>query len=364
MEARNSRKLFALGQSIWYDNINRMLLQDGTLKKYIDEGVIYGVTTNPSIFAKAIPEDVYDKDISERVLKGHSTKEIYDALTVEDVQTAADLFRDLYEATAFVDGYVSLEVSPELAHDTEGTVRDVKRLSAFVNRPNVMFKIPGTKEGVPAIRKLVAEGFNINVTLLFDVIQYEAIARAYIDGISEFITKGGDARKVASVASVFVSRIDSKVDKMVDQLGDEAAAIRGKAGVAIMKEVYSRFNELFSSEDWGVLKAHGARIQRVLWASTSTKDPLYSATKYVDSLVAPDTVNTVPPNTLEEAAKGESPCMALAYKPHFSELEQFKVLGIDLRKACNELQTEGVEKFAVSFREVLKVLDDKRKQLS
>ncbi|MFA4986574.1 MAG: transaldolase family protein, partial [Candidatus Brocadiia bacterium] len=207
MDATKSRELFARGQSIWYDNISRALLNDGTIPALIRSGAIYGITTNPTIFSKAIPENAYDASIGALAKKSLAARQILDSLMVEDVQIAADLFRELYEATSYVDGYVSLEVSPELARNTEGTIKDVKRLAAFVDRPNVLFKVPGTKEGVEAIRVLTSLGYSINVTLLFDVIQYEAAANAYLKGLAEFVRNGGDARRVNSVASVFVSRI-------------------------------------------------------------------------------------------------------------------------------------------------------------
>ncbi len=365
MDCTASRKVYALGQSLWYDNISRTILEDGTLEELIRQGAIYGVTTNPSIFAKAIPESAYDPAVAELAPRGFDTRRIYDMLTVEDVRRAADLFRDLYEASRFTDGYVSIEVSPELAHDTEGTIRDAKRLAAFVDRPNVMFKIPGTPEGVPAIEELTAAGYNVNVTLLFDVTQYEAAAKAYLRGIARFIESGGDPRRVCSVASVFVSRIDTAVDRLLDEMGaPEAAALRGKAGVAVMKEVYARFRELFGTAEFGALKARGAGLQRVLWASTSTKDPAYSPTKYVDSLIAPDTVNTLPPKTLHAFLEKGDAELAFCSAPDYSELDALAALGVDVRAVCARLQADGITAFQRSFEEVLGVLEARRKKFA
>lgn len=364
MKPTNSKVLFAAGQSIWYDNINRSLIKDGSLAKMIAEGVIYGITTNPSIFAKAIPNAVYDDAIAKYAAVNLPTRRIFDMLTVEDVQAAADMFIELYNNTSYTDGYVSLEVSPELARDAEGTVRDVIRLAALVNRPNVMFKIPGTEECVPAIRELTGRGYCINVTLLFDVDQYRPIADAYLCGVEKFIKSGGDARRLTSVASVFVSRIDTLVDSMLDKLGtDEAAKLRGQAAIAVMTDVNAEFVRFYASERFAELKAKGATRQRVLWASTSVKDPAHKPTKYVDCLVAPNTVNTVPPATLDEYLKtGETKLSLCPFGTGAEVISKLAALGIDIPAVCHKLQEDGIVAFQKAFEEVLAVLDSKCSQ--
>ncbi|MCA9915754.1 MAG: transaldolase, partial [Anaerolineae bacterium] len=278
------------GQSIWIDYIRRQYIQDGGMQQAIDDGV-RGVTSNPAIFEKAIAgSNDYDSDIQTMVAEGKTTDEIYEALAIADIQAAADLFRPVYDASNGVDGYVSLEVSPTLARDTQGTIEEARRLFATVDRPNVMIKVPATPEGIPAIETLIGEGINVNVTLMFSMKHYEDVANAYITGLERFAAANGDLSKVASVASFFVSRVDSKIDPMLEEKG--ASELMGKVAIANSKVVYQRFKEIFSSERWNNLAKQGARVQRPLWASTSTKNPEYPDTLYVDTLIGADTVNT------------------------------------------------------------------------
>jgi transaldolase/glucose-6-phosphate isomerase len=286
------------GQAIWYDNVRRGMLASGEMQALIDDGVV-GVTSNPSIFEKAIAHsDDYDGQIGELIAQGKDTFEIYDALTLADIATTADLFRPVYDRTAGRDGYVSLEVNPKLAADTERTIAEARRLFAALDRPNVMIKIPGTPEGMPAIEQALSEGININVTLIFAVDAYREIMQAYLSGVGKFIAGGGDPRRVASVASFFVSRVDTAVDKQLSEIGGPDD-LHGQAAVANSKLAYAAYREVFEGEAFAELKARGARVQRPLWASTSTKNPAYSPTLYVDTLIGPDTVNTVPPATLD-----------------------------------------------------------------
>ena len=295
------RQLASLGQSIWYDNIRRALLDHGDLQALVDTGVT-GVTSNPSIFEKAIAGSAdYDEAMGELVTEGRSEIEIFEALALEDIQRAADILRPVYDATGRVDGYVSLEVSPALAHDTEGTVTEARRLFAALNRPNVMIKVPATPAGIPAIETLIGERINVNVTLMFSLEHYGAVVQAYIAGLEKLVAAGGDLSRVASVASFFVSRVDTAVDRALEALGNED--LQGRIAIANAKAAYARFKATFSGERWEKLSAQDARVQRPLWASTGTKNPLYSDTLYVDALIGPDTVNTVPPDTLLKVSR-------------------------------------------------------------
>ena len=286
-----------LGQSIWLDYIRRQMLDTGELNQLREMGV-RGLTSNPSIFEEAIAQsDDYDDDLRLLAAEGKSPKEIYESLAIDDIRRAADEFHSLFMQTDGRDGYVSLEADPNLAYDTEGTLEEARRLFATVDRPNVYIKVPATPEGVPAIEQLISEGININVTLLFSVGMYEKVAEAYMRGLERLAEQGGDLSKVSSVASFFVSRVDTKVDARLDEMGVDD--IRGKIGIANAKMAYRRFQELFSTSRWEKLAEQGARVQRTLWGSTSTNDPAYPDTLYVDSLIGPHSVNTIPPATLE-----------------------------------------------------------------
>ena len=363
------QELAQLGQSIWYDNIQRKMITSGKLKAMVDEGLL-GMTSNPSIFEKAIGgSSDYDAAMRKLAEAGADVEQIYDALTIEDVGLAADVFRPVFEQTGGVDGYVSIEVSPKLAHDTQGTLADARRLWKILKRPNVMVKIPATKEGLPAIEQALTEGININITLMFSMEHYEAVAEAYVRALRARIKAGKRIDRLASVASFFVSRVDTLIDPKLEKIVREegphaamAASLLGKAAVANSKLVYERFQQIFGSGRFKRLAAEGARVQRVLWASTSTKNPKYPDTLYVDTLIGSDTVNTVPPETYE-AIKDHS----LVLRTVDADMDaaryavaELNTLGIDLNTVGAQLSVEGVEKFIKSFDGLLKVIDNKR----
>lgn len=364
MNTTSLHRINALGQSIWYDNIRRALIEMGDLQALIDKGVT-GVTSNPTIFEKAIAGSAdYDADIRRLTNEGKSVTEIYETLATTDIASGADLLRPIYERTAGADGFISLEVSPTLAHDTPGTIAEGKRLFAALGRPNVMIKVPATPAGIPAIRALIGAGVNVNVTLIFDTAQYEAVANAYLAGLEDWASGGGDLSKVASVASFFVSRVDSSIDKLLEKV-EEGAALMGQAAIANAKVAYARFGELFSGAHWSALAAAGARVQRPLWASTGTKNPKYSDVLYIDTLIGPDTVNTVPPATLTAildhgvAARTIDVNVAQAHET----LAQLMQLGINIHVVAEALQTEGVASFAKSFETLMAALSEKRQRL-
>src|SRR5210317_899718 len=291
-------ELTELGQSVWLDYISRSLMASGKLQELVDQG-LRGVTSNPSIFEKAIAgSDDYDEDLNRLVRDGRSVAEIYENLAMSDIRRAADVLRLVYEKSGGADGYVSLEVNPALAHDTGATIAEARRLFASLERPNVLIKVPATPAGIPAIETLIAEGVNVNVTLIFSLEQYEAVATAYIARLEKLALAGGDVGRVASVASFFISRVDTAVDKALEEIGN--TEIQGKIAIDNAKIAYSRFREIFSSERWKKLATESARVQRPLWASTSSNNPACPDTIYVDNLIGPDTVNTLPPATLDD----------------------------------------------------------------
>ena len=361
-------ELAALGQSIWYDNIRRALLDSGGLQSLMEEGVT-GVTSNPSILEKAIAGSAdYDRALQQLVAEGKSVVEIYETLVLEDIGRAADLLRPVYDRTNGGDGYVSLEVSPTLADDTEGTIAEARRLFAALGRPNVMIKVPATPEGIPAVETLIGEGINVNVTLMFSLAHYDVVAEAYIAGLEKLAADGGDLSRVASVASFFVSRVDTAVDRQLDNLQSPASSIqslKGKIAIANAKLTYARFRETFGGERWERLKAQGARVQRPLWASTSTKNPLYPDTLYVDGLIGPDTVDTVPPATLD--AFHDHGTVALTLEEGLDEardqLARMAELGLDLDAITQKLQDDGVAAFANSFEALVTSIAEKRDRL-
>jgi len=358
------RELAELGQAIWLDYIRRSLLTSGELQNLINQGV-RGVTSNPTIFEKAIAGSAdYDEDLHRLVDEGKSVAEIYEALALEDIRRAADLLRPVYEQTNGADGYVSLEVSPTLAHDTEGTVAEARRLFAVLSRPNVLIKVPATPEGIPAIERLISEGINVNATLMFSLAHYEAVAEAYIAGLEKLAAAGGDLSKVASVASFFVSRLDTAVDRALEG-HPQGASLKGKAAIANAKMAYARFRQVFSGPRWEKLAAQGARVQRPLWASTGTKNPLYSDTLYVDHLIGPDTVNTVPPATLQAFLDHGTvaPTLEAGLDEARAHLARLAELGIDLDAITQQLQDEGVAAFAGSFEALLASIAEKRNRL-
>jgi transaldolase/glucose-6-phosphate isomerase len=370
-EMTKLHQLTDLGQAIWLDYIRRSFITSGDLQTLISEG-LRGITSNPTIFEKAIAGSTdYDEDLRRLVEEGKTVEEIYEALTLDDIRRAANLLRPVYDQTGGADGYVSLEVSPALAHDTEGTIAEARRLFAALDRPNVMIKVPATPAGIPAIETLIGEGVNVNVTLMFSLAHYEAVAEAYIAGLEKLAADGGDpstgsgrgVSQVASVASFFVSRVDTAVDRALEAISTpEAAALQGKIAIANAKVVYARFKEVFSSERWERLATQGARVQRVLWASTSTKNPHYPDTLYVDSLIGPDTVNTVPPATL--SAFRDHGTVALTLEAGLAEARtQLAEPGVDLDAITQKLQDDGVAAFAKSFETLMAAIAKKREQL-
>jgi transaldolase/glucose-6-phosphate isomerase len=356
-------ELAQLGQSIWLDYIRRSFIASGELQTWIDRG-LRGMTSNPSIFEKAIAGSAdYDPDLRELVDQGKSIQQIYEALALQDIGDVADLLRPVYEKTGGLDGYVSLEADPTLAHDTAGTVAEIVHFYSALKRPNIMFKVPGTPAGIPAIESLISSGLNVNVTLIFSLAQYEAVAEAYISGLEKLDAAGGDVSKTASVASFFVSRVDTAVDRALDEIGE--TALQGKAAVANAKVAYARAKEIFSGERWGKLAAKGARVQRLLWASTSTKNPLYPDTKYVDELIGSDTVNTVPPATLNLFLDHGTiaPALDSGLEKARTDLARLRELGIDLDAITQKLQDDGVAAFAKSFEGLLISISEKQEQL-
>jgi len=363
-------QLQTFGQSIWLDFIRRGMIVSGELGRLIEENGLKGVTSNPSIFEKAIAESSdYDSAIRSLAREGKSAAQIYEELVVEDIRQTADLFRPLYDRMDGRDGFVSLEVSPHLAHDTDGTVREARHLWAKVDRPNVLIKVPGTVEGLPAIRQLISEGINVNVTLLFGLSRYQAVAEAYIAGLEERAAGGLPLGRISSVASFFLSRIDVLVDPLLEKklqeggrLADSASLLRGKVAIASAKAAYQLYKEIHKEERFRKLAAKGARPQRVLWASTSSKDPAFSDVKYVEALIGADTVNTVPLETLIAYRDHGNPAPRLEEDLEASKrvLQQLKETGIDLDAVTLQLENEGIEKFVNPFDKLLKTLEGKK----
>ena len=360
------QRLRTEGQAIWLDYIRRDLLTSGELAGLVAEDGVTGVTSNPAIFKKAIGEsDLYDADIHKLIEKrpGLSANELYEELAVQEIRMAADILRPVYEAEDGADGFVSLEVSPHLAHDTEGTLAEARRLWRWVDRPNLMIKIPATDEGIPAIEEALAEGIHVNVTLMFSLADYEAVAGAYLRGVA----RAADPARAASVASFFVSRVDSKIDGRLEAVGsEEALSLRGKVAIANSMLAYRRFRELFHGEPFAALRQRGARPQRVLWASTSTKNPAYRDVIYVEELIGSETVNTLPPATLEAFRDHGNVRRSLEEGLDGADevLRRLAAVGVDLDQATAELQREGVEKFAVPFDRLLATLEEKRLALA
>ena len=365
-------KLGTFGQSVWLDYIRRQMIESGELKKFIDADGLKGVTSNPSIFQKAIAGSTdYDEAIRTLVQAGKSVQEIYETLTVEDVGRAADVFRPLYNQVDGRDGFVSLEVNPHLARDTDGTMAEARHLWQALGRPNVLIKVPATKEGLPAIRQLISEGINVNVTLLFGLPRYREVAEAYIAGLEARAAQGQPLNRVASVASFFLSRIDVLLDPRLEKLAaaggpqaQKAKDLIGQVAIASAKEAYRIYQEIFGSARFQKLAASGARPQRLLWASTSTKNPAYPDTKYVEPLIGPDTVNTLPPETLEAYRDHGNPASRLteAVDRAAAGLKRLPELGIDLNQATQQLEDEGVEKFNQPFDSLMATLESKRRE--
>jgi len=360
-------KLGTLGQSIWLDYIRRDLIVSGELRRLIEEDGLRGMTSNPSIFEKAIAgSHDYDEDIRVMALEGKDVKAIYEAISQRDVQSAADEFRPLYDKTGGKDGYVSLEVNPHLAHDTKGTMEEARRLWAALNRPNVFIKVPATAEGLPAIRQLISEGININVTLLFGIPRYRQVVDAYLAGIEARATQGKPVKTVASVASFFVSRIDALVDPLLEKFivqGGEhaelAKTLHGQVAIASAKVAYQIYKEIFGGEQFRKLADKGAHTQRLLWASTSTKNPEYSDVKYVESLIGRDTVDTAPVETLDDYRDHGKPKDRIEQEVVTARgmLDRLPQLGISIDKVTQQLEDEGVDKFSQSFDKLMETLE-------
>ena len=368
------QQLQKYGQSAWLDYIRRNLIASGELKRMVNEDGLAGVTSNPAIFEKAITgsTDYTEALVELQKEKGLDAKAIYERLAIRDIQDAADVLRPVYERSNRRDGYVSLEVSPFLTKDTAGTLEEARRLWQAVNRPNLMVKIPATPEGIPAIEQAISEGMNINVTLLFAQDMYEKVARAYIAGLDKWVASGGDAGRVASVASVFVSRIDGVVDAMLKARlktsadAKEQAVLRsllGKVAIANAKLTYQAYKSLFSGPRWQKLAKSGAQTQRVLWASTGTKDPSYSDVLYVDELIGPDTVNTIPPATFDAFRDHGKPAASLESDLDAAHdvMETLAAVGISISQVTDELIAQAVKMFAEPFGKLLNALDAKRK---
>jgi len=362
-------KLEDYGQGIWLDFLRRGILESGELRRLIDEDGLSGVTSNPAIFEKAINETGdYDDAIAGLVRSGKNAVDLYEELAVEDIQRTADLFRSLYDRTEGRAGFVSLEVSPRLAHDTAGTAAEARRLWETLDRPNVLIKIPGTREGLPAIRQMISEGININVTLLFGLSRYQEVAQAYIDGLTERASKGLPLRQVKSVASFFLSRIDILTDSLLEQkitkgslTDDHAAALRGQVAIASAKLAYQIYKDVFSGDRFRALAAQGACSQQVLWASTSAKNPADNDLKYVEPLIGPETVNTVPLETLNAYRDHGDPAPRLEEGVDEARrvLDRLPEAGIDLAAVTQQLEDEGVEKFIKPFDMLLERLREK-----
>ncbi|HZR68457.1 MAG TPA: transaldolase [Burkholderiales bacterium] len=367
------RALREHGQSVWLDFLSRRFIADGSLKRLVDEDGLAGVTSNPTIFEKAIAGGAdYDVSVQDAQRRpGLDAVGLYERLAVEDIRRAADVLRPVYDATGGADGYASLEVSPGIAMDTEATVAEARRLAKTAARDNVMIKVPGTAAGLPAIRELTAEGVKVNITLLFSQSVYEEVAEAYLSGLERFVAGGGDPRRIASVASFFVSRIDAAVDTIIDERLSRApgpgerealAALRGKVAIANAKLAYRRYRRLFAGPRWQQLAARGARVQRVLWASTGTKNPAYSDVLYVEELIGPDTVNTMPPATVD--AFRDHGQVRDSLERNVDEAERVMAalarLGVSIDAVTAKLTEDGVRRFTGDFDRLLAALERKR----
>ena len=367
------------GQSIWMDNLSRDIVQSGELKDLVENKGICGITSNPAIFEKAIAGNaIYDADIEAGIKAGLPTYKIYESLAFADIRNACDILRPVYDATEGLDGYVSIEVPPTIAHDTEATIKEARRYYQEVGRENLMIKIPGTEAGLPAVEQVISEGISVNVTLLFSVPSYVNTAWAYIRGLEKRVAEGQDISKISSVASFFLSRIDSNIDgkidaklkKGVDDITQEAKlkTVKGKVAIANAKIAYQEYKKIIQTEQWKALSAKGANVQRLLWASTSTKDPSYSDVMYVDELIGPDTVNTLPPATIEACADhcNVASRVDTGVEEAYNLIESLKDpdINIDINKTMDELLVDGIDKFVKPFESLMGSLETKVRQLS
>jgi transaldolase len=356
-------KLYAEGVSIWLDDLSRELIETGDLQKLMDTRLVVGVTSNPTIFANALAKgDRYEEQIRGLAARGGDVETAVFEITTDDVRSACDIFAPVYDSTGHLDGKVSLEVDPRLARDTDATITSARQLWATVDRPNLFIKIPATREGLPAIRTAISEGISVNVTLIFSLQRYREVMEAYLEGIEAAKAAGHDIANIASVASFFVSRVDTEIDKRLDAIGtDEAKALCGKAGIANARLAYQAFEEVVGTSRWQALADAGARVQRPLWASTGVKNPDYDDTMYVTQLVSRDIVNTMPGATLEAVADhgritGDS--IRGTYPESAALLDQLAGLGIDYNDVVDLLEREGVDKFEKSWEELLATVRD------
>jgi len=367
MARNNLQALSELGQSVWIDYLSRDLIHGGELERMMREDAVTGVTSNPTIFQKAISSgNAYDEQLKELAEEHCEGTDAFFRLAERDISDACDLLRPVWEATGGRDGYVSIEVDPNLAYETKPSYEQARELHATIDRPNLFVKIPGTEPGLQAIGDSVAEGRSINVTLIFSLQRYEEVAQAYIRGIERLISSGGDPSQVASVASFFVSRVDTEADKRLEEIGTEQAlALRGKLAVANARLAYQRYRELFSGDRWHELELKGATRQRCLWASTSVKNPAYRDVMYVEELIGPETVNTMPEETIEAFQDHGEVALTLEQDVEAARavLEQIAEVGVDYDDVVRVLEEEGVQKFSDSFAELLEGIKEKRGQL-
>ncbi|MBW4470247.1 MAG: transaldolase [Stenomitos rutilans HA7619-LM2] len=367
------------GQSIWMDNLARDLIKSGDLKKFIETRGLRGITSNPAIFEKAIAGNaMYDADIEAGINAKKSTLEIYESLVFQDIRDACDVFKPIYDESGGLDGYISIEVPPDIANDTGKTISEARRYYNAIGKENVMIKIPGTSKGIPAVEQVISEGINVNVTLLFSVSSYVETFWAYIRGLEKRVAEGKDISKIASVASFFLSRIDTNIDGKIDEklkegvpdqnIRDRLVAVKGKVAIANAKVAYQEYKKIIQSDHWKALSAKGANVQRLLWASTGTKNPDYSDVMYVDELVGPDTVNTLPPATIEACADHCSVDNRLetGVEEAYNLIESLKDpdININLDEVMDELLADGIDKFVQPFQSLMKSLEDKVNRLA
>ncbi|MCU1535727.1 MAG: transaldolase [Humibacillus sp.] len=358
MSNPNTQALSDAGVSIWLDDLSRELIETGAIADLVKERNVVGLTTNPSIFQAAMSKgDRYNDDLAKLAGEGKDVEGVVFELTTSDVRKACDIFTDLYASTQGVDGRVSIEVDPRLAHDSDKTLEQAKALHAAVDRENVLIKIPATKAGLPAITATIAEGISVNVTLIFSLDRYRAVMNAYIEGLEKAHAAGHDLSKIHSVASFFVSRVDTEIDARLDTIGtDEAHALKGKAGIANARLAYQAFEEVFSTPRWGTLADEGANVQRPLWASTGVKDPAYPDTMYVTELVAASVVNTMPGKTLEATADHgdvHGDTITDGYELAGNVLDDLEKVGVSYNEVVDQLEVEGVDKFEKAWGELL-----------
>lgn len=378
MTANHLLEIRQFGQSIWMDNLTRDLIQSGELKQMIENRGLRGITSNPAIFEKAINGNkIYDADIEAGIKAQKTTLEIYESLTFDDIRNACDIFRPIYDESGGLDGYISIEVPPDIANDTEKTVQEAHRYYEQIGRENVMIKIPGTAPGLAAVEQVIGAGINVNVTLLFSVQSYVDTAWAYIRGLEKLVSEGKDISKLASVASFFLSRIDSNIDSKLDdrlkQVTDpgiraKLEAIKGKVAIANAKIAYQEYKKVIQSDRWKALSAKGANVQRLLWASTGTKNPSYSDVMYVDELVGPDTVNTLPPATIEACADhcDVDSRIETGVEEAYQLIENLKDpdVGIDIDQVMNELLLDGIDKFITPFKSLMQSMEEKSQRIA